>query len=177
MRVAVGGETPGGCAGCGRFGTGPRPERHCTALSVSPPPADRLAVAVRRRGCRVIPLALGHLSGTVAHQAPRPCCSPALLGVCRDDRQWTALAIVGLVVGSHSLLVIALAASDPTASAILPGSEGTAGRRCTGSHRRRPEYGWRTGAGPPRSARRDGPAVVHLARAVAIPARAAPGSI
>jgi hypothetical protein len=72
----------------------------------------------------VLPLALGYLLGTSAHQPLTALLLGPLFWACvRDDRQGKALGVVGLVVGSHSLAAIALAATDPTASAILPGSE------------------------------------------------------
>jgi hypothetical protein len=70
----------------------------------------------------VLPLALSFLLGTSAHQPLTALLLGPLFWACvRDDRQWKALGILGLVVGSHSLAVIALSAADPTTSAILPG--------------------------------------------------------
>jgi hypothetical protein len=72
----------------------------------------------------LLPLALGYVLGTAAHLFLTSLPLTFLLLACvREDRQWRALGVIGLVVGSHSLLAITLAVADPTGTArVLPGS-------------------------------------------------------
>jgi hypothetical protein len=71
------------------------------------------------------PLALGYTLGTPFHQAATALLLAPLFWACvRDDRQGRAVALVVLVIGTHSALAILLSAVDPDRAArVLPGSE------------------------------------------------------
>jgi hypothetical protein len=70
----------------------------------------------------VAPLALGYVLATPLHLLITALLLGPLFWACvRDDRLDKALALVALVVGSHSALAIALAALDPAGAArVLP---------------------------------------------------------
>jgi hypothetical protein len=76
-----------------------------------------------------LPVLIGYAAGSALHQPVTAVLLAMLFVACvARDRLGRAIGVVVTVMGTHSIVVIALSAHDPATSAVLPGSEAYWGR-------------------------------------------------